>query len=622
MLTSDPIYTKPYKPRITIKNTANNTTYYTSDPWINSGNTNQALFCGVNLSENSNGDFTVQIEDGGQTLNRNNINVGARLIVEIGKYQAGMYKVISGLIRETGDSRGENNKDLYNLFGSSTGIRFNERISYFVREAAKLAQDGITLDVNDPFMKADALLQALVNIANESLIYTASTLAANSDVEIFVPSMAVEYGELADGIAQIEEYTNSDFGLTVDDIAFLRYELRLNNGGRGYTIKNEPPRYSLANDDADDTMYLKGKNWNHKQSVYKSASYSNRNFGILPGETPPSNPTELGSGYNASSTNFYTTGNNCIARKFRPTHGHFFSNDFYLVLSQVFGSTSGGRKPYNPIFCIVDDAGTGTPANKVPLVEVSFWPSSFSSSGINADGGTVVNEAAFADPLTGNILASQDIILDTSKDYWFIMTAINSQSTPGNTAEKNTLWWTDTSKNCTIATGSKTVMPIGSPPSNTGSPWTVTTGNAPLFAMPRIRAVPYDAWDPKAINAIGSGLPTGGTSIETTLANIPSIIKTKEGMYKYMVQQLNYMAFPRDNFSMGMVTAPNIPPVPGDMIVITDTKLRYSTVGNPVVMSKIGDMNYSFGSFDGQGMTYEAPTKLSMNPVTTVQRYK
>ena len=70
--------------------------------------------------------------------------------------------------------------------------------------------------------------------------------------------------------------------------------------------------------------------------------------------------------------------------------------------------------------------------------------------------------------------------------------------------------------------------------------------------------------DPKAIQNLGSGLSTGGTSIESHLPAFPSIIKTRMAGYSYAASQLYYMARPRSNYNIPQVTAPNICPLPGE----------------------------------------------------------
>ncbi|SRR5580765_9520 len=634
MLTSDPIYNKPYKPQITIKNTGNSTTYYDFNPWTDSGDQTKPTHLSLNLSENTHGKFVCQIEDGDGILDRFNINKGARLIVKVGKQASQMTTIMSGLIREVADARGSNRKDLYTLGGSSTSIRNNERVIYFVRQARKLASDGLTIDTTDPNMKAVQLLVQAYAGANSICpsygsegglgILDITNTAANSTVNNFIADMAVEFGEIQDAINLVEDQSNSETIINTSDQVNLRYDLRNLQGGRGFIIKNQTYRISGQDDDADDTMYLVRKNWKYSDSVYKADSYANRLSAILPADTLPSDPLDLG-GYNPTANYFYSTGANSAARKFRPTHSRCFSDDFFLGLSEVFGSTSIGKKPFNALFVIVDDAGTGTPASKTPLVGISYKADNFAASDTINDGALVVNKGQFFNPANGALLSTQEINLDTNKDYWFIMTSGNSQSTVGATDEKNVLWWTDTTTTVTngAATAAKAVMNPGGPFTSTGSPWTVlSSSNPPLFKMPRTRSMSIIMHDPKAIKNLGSGLATGGTPIEAHLPSFPSLIKTKAAGYTYVSNQLYYMAKPRANYSMPAVTAPNVPPMPGDPIIISDSVLDFSTPGHKVIFTRCGDYSLSWGNLDGSGLTYTAPTLLNINPVGNIPRYK
>lgn len=639
MLTSDPIYLKPYKPAIYINNTGNSTNYYTYDPWTDTGVDNKPTHLSLSLSENTHGKFVCQIEDGGRTLNRNNINKGARFIVKVGKYSTGMTQVLSGLVREVADSRGGDRKDIYTLIGSSTSIRNNERVIYYVKQAAKLLSDGITIDITDPNMQAVKLLVAAYggsysinpNYGSEGNlgIINISSTSANSKVLNFIADMNIEFGEIQDAVNVIEEQSSSELIINSTDGVNLRYELTAATGGRGFTIKNKTYRITGIDDDADDTMYLIRKNWKYSDSVYKSDSYANRISGILAAEEAPTKADELtsdGSGYNPNGNNFYNTGINCIARKFRPTHAHCYPSDFYLGLTEVFGNTSIGKKPFPALFAIVSASGGISPSGQAPIVCISFLASSgFQSSGTQYDGAVIVNKGTFFDGSTGNNLAVQEIYLDTQKDYWMVMTPVNTQGILSDADQKNVLWWYDTNSNITdgVATAPVTAINRGGPISTVGTGWTIASvANPPLMAMPRIRSQSIVMHDPKAIKNLGSGLSTGGTPIEAHLPAFPSIIKTREAGYSYAVNQLYYMAKPRANYSIPQVTAPNICPLPGDPIVISDTVLGFSTVGNKVIFTRCGDMSLSWGSLDGSGFTYEAPTKLNINPVGNIPRYK
>src|SRR6185436_12922151 len=157
MLTTDPMYWESFQPKIEIKNLANAVTYYTFDAFADV-TTNKVVYCRVDLGIDHHGTFEIQIENSNLGLDTTNIKKGQRVIISVKKDATLAYtRLISGVIRKTGYTRGVGGQALYTISGSSTAIRFNERITYFVREAAKLVQDNITIDITDVTMKADKL---------------------------------------------------------------------------------------------------------------------------------------------------------------------------------------------------------------------------------------------------------------------------------------------------------------------------------------------------------------------------------------------------------------------------------------------------------------------------------
>ena len=126
-------------------------------------------------------------------------------------------------------------------------------------------------------------------------------------------------------------------------------------------------------------------------------------------------------------------------------------------------------------------------------------------------------------------------------------------------------------------------------------------------------------WDHKAVQAISSGL-TGGQYIESMLSDTSLQITTKESMYRHLSNQLYNMARPRTVYNFPRVLAPNIPPFPGDPIVISDTILGLSTSGSQVVFTTCGDMTYQWGNM-GSG-DYEAPTELNIQAIGVHSRYR
>jgi hypothetical protein len=598
MFTTDPIYKKPLIPRITIKSLDGGTTYYTYDPWTDSGTTTKAIGCNVQLSQNHQGIFTVQIEDGSLNIS-SSVNLGARVLIECGKQSTQMTRLISGLIRQKGYSRGADGKVILTLSGSSTAIRLNEKILYYVNEAAKLA-DGFTIDINDVTRKADLVLQTgLAGLTSEAII-NAGGVVASSDVENFIASVAIEYGEAQDLCNVIEEQTNGEVFVDVNDVVQLRHQLQPPVSGKGFTIKNK----FATNDNADDTCYLRGRNWDYTESCLKSDGYSSRIYGILPSESPSSKEdfTINQSVAFADNTNGQET-----AVKFRPTHSHWTTGDIF-VMCKLNGDPST-QIPVTTRFRVITDAG-GVPTNVGGVVaNIDFAPETFQEvqgSIINDPAWTYTNQETFFN--TSNVIIDS-FDLDTTKDYWFLHSDDNTTiSTP------SCLWAAQATATVTRAvhTTNQSTNTAG------GSSYTVVNGApAPIWDIPRRRSQPFEASDPKAISAIAGNIDSNKGMIESTLSNTPSILKTREAMYRYLCTQLYYMARPRINWNMATVTAPNVPIVPGDPIMISDSVMGFSAPGQQATMATCGDMTYSW-----QLGQYQAPTILSIQPVSNPTFYR
>jgi hypothetical protein len=517
-----------------------------------------------------------------------------------------MYRLISGLIRKTGYSRGSDRKVRYHIMGSSTGIRMNERITYTVREAAKTSVGAI--NTSDATMKADTLLASIINISNESLIYNASSLAANSDVENFIPSLAIEYGEFQDAINSIEEYTGANLIIDTNDVAQFRYELRNTVGGRGFTIKN---KYVPNNtDEADDTMYLRGKDWDYEESAYKSDSYSSSLFTILPSESTPGSIDDLGFNPNLNIIANPFNSTNEQATKFRPTHSRWLPGDIFVNINQI-----SSADPWDVRLRICTDSG-GLPLNTGGIVaNIEVPASSLVKSNPNSNstvaGYQIVDTYKF---LNTSLAPIASFNLNTNQDYWLIFSSYNNPASSSSW----TLGCQDSlgSNNAIYKIGASRSSGSASSNTNGGTGWAVNTF-APLIGLPRRRSIAFNIKDPKAIANLGSGLPTGGSVIESSVPISSSIVKTTDAMYKHLTNQLYFMGKPRANFSMSRVTAPNIPVYPGDPIIISDTVLGFSASGGQAVIAKCGDMTYTWNIGE-----YQAPTILNIQPVTTVTRYK
>lgn len=614
MLTTDPIYYKPLLPVITIKTTGNPASnLYRYDSFagtVTDGpNTVIPVYCSVILSQNTHGEFTIQFDDVNHTL-ESTVTVGSRVIIHAGKQSSSLTRLISGLVRKKGYTRGSNNRVLYTISGSSTGIRLNELLTYAVSEAAKLG-DNVTPDPSDATRKADTLLATNLAPLTADGIVSIANLAANSDVETFVASLAIEFGELQDVVNYISAQSGGELIVDTTDLAQFRHEIKNTLFGRGFTLKNSCE--GMANDDADDTMYMTTKNWTYEDDFYKSSNYGNRNTAILAAQPRPSTFEDMG--FTAASAFQTISSTRESAVRFKPTHSRFIAGDIYLVLS-YYSQTSTTEQPTGIMARVCRESG-GLPMNTNGIVaNLGFFPDQWPDPlevGVPTflDRFKLTNDYFMVNE-TGTT-PKQEFWLDTTKYYWLILSNIavsalldhriawglNSQ------ASGNTYAATHTSGFSTVANG--------------GTGWTIANAGLGCFALGQYRAVAFEMWDPKGMQAVSSGL-AGGQPIEAMVPNPAVEIRAKESMYRYLSTQMYGMARPRSNYSFSNVLAPNIPPVPGDPIIIDDSVLGFSEPGNQVVITNCGDMTYTWGNM-GSG-SYDAPTKLSIQAVAVHPRYR
>jgi hypothetical protein len=566
MLTTDPLYWKPFEPKIEIKNLGNTTTYYTFDAFADI-TTNKVVYCRVDLGVDHHGTFEIQIENSAQTLDTTNIKKGQRVIISVKKDSTLAYtRLLSGLIRKTGYSRGIGGQALYNISGSTTAIRLNERVLRFVKTAARFV-DG-SINMSDSNMIADNLLQIgftsttnypLGKDTEQSLgIINGSGIVTASDVENFIADVNIEYGELQDLVSLIEEQSGGEVFVDVNDLVQFRHQLQpISNNGKGFILKD---MVGTA-DDADITCYYDGSP-EYWESAFKSDSYSNRIYSILPGEAEPT----------AADSVAYSTATDMsiayVAQKFRPQ----------------------SHKP-NIILAL---QSTG-----VPLAGIFGW--------INADVAGVpggFSQTTFFSHIetygTTTALVKMDNVqhlegLDTTKDYWFI---VGKQGTGAN----HYSWMRNPTTPPTTATANAL-----------GGPWTVSTSNPACgFWLPR-RTQAYECSDYKSRSEVGL--------IESPLINTSATIKTKEALYKYMPNQLYYMARPQVSWSTFRVSVPNLPVLPNDPLIIVDSTLLFSTAGRQAVTATTGAMSYEFGSRGGIGNSIQSSLYLNITPVGFATHY-
>lgn len=601
MYTSDPIYRKPYKPRITVQQLDKSITLYSFDPWTDVGTQGKPVYCNVALSQNTQGAFEIQIEASGYT---SPFSVNDRVLIECGKQDTQMYPLLSGVIRKRGALRGAKNKLILRYVGASTAIRLNERVMYVSKGGSVQTSDGITPTPNDPNMVANQLMQDTLNLGAYpgAEVIDTSNIKNNSDVTTQVGTLSVELGELQDAVNTIEEQSGGETMVDVSDQVIFRNEFNPVDPTRGFTIKN----IMESKDNADDTCYLRGKNWSYEESIFKQDSYANFIYSILPADNLDRSTVGIG------SVSYFDLSANTVVQKFKPPYSRFYPGDISIGgRFHTFDSVGDLTRMITLIVYIVQDSG-GRPLNGSGMV--CQMRSERQAMADNENGEWQLYPMRLIGTPAGSVIPYID--LDTTKDYWLMVTTMGGSSSSGDGFH----WATR------VATGGSTLYQSRSglsfTPPNAGD-WSSATVATSLawFEMPRLRSQMFQMFDTKALDAMDGGTDRGGL-IEATLTGVPSFVRNKEGMYRYLCMQIYHMARPRANFSMGTVTAPNTPIMPGDPIMIYDTGLGLSTTGKPPTLAVVGSMNYTWGVSGGNGLHYTAPTMLSIQPVTTVMRYK
>ena len=468
--------------------------------------------------------------------------------------------------------------------------------------------DGITPDKTDASRKADTLLAAnLVGLTADGIL-SISNLAANSDVETFIASLSIEYGQLQDIVNYIEQQSGGEVVVDTNDLVNFRYEIKNNLSGRGFTIKNW--NTNAANDDADDTMYLVDKNWSYEDDFYTSSNYSNKVTAIMRADPRPSSPLDLGF---VDINAFTCTNTQEYAVKFRPTHTRITPGDVYVVGSQW--NTTAGPSLGNEVslyFC--KDSGTGVPLNTNGIVGAyTYFQTNFQyplPTAYNIGTSTLLNDGYCFDRASA---ATSDFYLDTTKDYWLIF---RKNADTGFQFSVGRNMYATLSPN--LVTHTSNFADI----TNGGSSWVpAAAGNLylPCFQIGRYRSTPYTMWDPKATQNVQSGLGAG-QYIESMVTETAVQITTRDSMVRHLASELYTKARPTTSYSFPAALAPNIPPFPGDPIVISDSILGLSTAGNQIALTTCGDMTYQWGNMDSG--SYDAPTKLSIQTTAVHPRYR
>lgn len=582
--TGHPSYSDPLLPIIRIKSLDKSTTYYTYNAFKPSDQ-NPVIYCSVELSLDHHGVFELQIDDTDRELDTDLISNGARVEISMGKTNSETPKHLSGMIRQTGFTRGCASNLLYNISGFGTGVRFNERILDVIKDAPNTI-DGTTVDTTDPDFAANKIVDDALdsegfypeNVDSTEVDGTggygyinSSGTVVESPIKDFIPGVLLRFQEAEDLFNQIESYTGGRVYVDRDDK--LQFQpTKHSTGVKGFRITtNINPDADLA----DSTIYVSSDNYSFSDSIEKNSGFSNSVYGILSASPLPDKDY-----YNDTGT-YYANKTVEIAMRFKP-----ITNPHWRLWCGVEGVGLTNIQSENSVrgrWRICED-NAGVPKNAGGIVANKYmYPNEFYNT---ADGGLQ----------TIQVMGKGSVDLDENLYYWLILSSENSTST------EYWRWYYDDSLNAQTATAS----PGTSSSTDGGSGWSVSSDKRMLFTQTRFKAEAHCALDNLSV--------ARRIRIESVLPSFPQQIVSKSGAIKYLLASLNQTSRPRRIFQFQGCSVPNLPIHPGDVACIVDSKFAFSNPGQRVVAGQVANINHTFGIKDGGSSSQSrGQTEMSLN---------
>lgn len=595
LTTGDPTYSSPLLPRIVVMSLDKETTYYSYAGWTPT-TTNGVIYCNVGLSLSNHGTFEFQVDDSTKTLDSATLRNGARVYIYLGKTEPTRVTMLSGMIRQTGYSRGCNDNLIYNVAGFGTGIRFNERILDITLDPP-VTDDGTTIDTSDDEFFADQVIDDSVDDTDYYPKGTANThvegtggyeyidtsnTQGDSPIQDFIPGVNLRFGEIDDLHQQIENYTGGRVYVDPQDkLQFQPVKTPL-SANTGFVITTN---YQPTIDPADTTMYVLSDDYTYTDSISKDAGYSNSLFGILPASVVPDKDT------NSDLTNYYQNKDVEIAMRFRP-----ITNPNWRIFATVEGVGLTNIQNENTVrgrFRICAD-DNGVPKNTGGIIANRYiYPNEFYST----------TESPVQ---TVEVFGRGSNDLDENSYYWLILSSVNATATEYWRWYKDDVSSSSTAYTATASTGTSSA-------SDGGTGWTINNTKMAMIQT-RFKAEPYNILDHQGVH--------NRILIESVTPSFPQQITSKMGATKYLLGLVNNSNRPRRVYDFPSLTVPNKPPMPGDVCVLIDSRFSFSTSGNICRAGQITDLNYSMGIKNGGSSPSSIGlTSLSMSVIAYPHAY-
>lgn len=192
----------------------------------------------VDLAQNQAGTFQVQVEDSQKVIDRNQVGLGSRFEISLGKTPTSFNDVMVGYCKVVNMKRDDTGLLVYTFSGYGSQIIFNERVVDFNKQAARQQLGSIVASTIDQNTTAYNLVKSLIEGFSglpikglPSLIQQGGFTEQGLDprVNTFIPAISQPLVQAAQCMDTICNQSGSIWGVQNNDV-FLRYPTQVHTG--------------------------------------------------------------------------------------------------------------------------------------------------------------------------------------------------------------------------------------------------------------------------------------------------------------------------------------------------------------------------------------------------------
>lgn len=606
--TSSSTYWNPLRPRIRIF-PFNDKSYadpiYTYNAFADEGSEGKPIALVFDSQITSVGDFSIEIEDSGNTLDPDIFLRGNRVFIECSKDGITWEAAFKGLIRSVEQKIFASTGRNLILQGYSYLIRLNERVINTIKESA-VTGDPAIYDRTDSTMFTDNLINDLlstdsnyVSSVDDTQLYGVleKNNITSSPIVEWIPRLDAQLISVSSAITRVLDFSNGLLMFNPEDDELMLYTADLVTPSTGiFTITNH------ANADADNGDY----------AMYPLAPYSYD----ISYDYPDSGSRLIGSIGNAGV---------CApepSAEVVTKSGQL--GDFYVAGSGQRWIAPAVQFPSTVIHNLVipvKTVGNNSSANKAT---VRIYDNN------SADGyGTISNSVGSSFELYVNGIQGTAFPSVTTE----MVLLIQKSGHTGPTVVPGLWYYLSVQINRTITSTANSVLWRTDAPNQTnhlGGRRAESYNNGVLWAFQHFLPGDQNPGDTtkiyhKWLFSVSPG-PCGGTQstqatdpifavahdknmskrlgvVERVATSIPSYVKTAQTLNEYMFNQIYYSAKPRFTFDFPSLSMPNKLPKAGDIVAHVDTRVNVGTQTGPIQTGIINKIRYSFQQAAGRNST-------------------